>query len=257
MQLSLLGDLGGHKNNLTFGASADLGRTDFSQSEEDADFTTDRGTLGTGISSLETDVETTNDYYGIYFTDTFSLDQRWHLTLSGRYNWANVTINDKTGLEPALNGDHTFKRFNPAVGLNFNPRPDLSTYVSYSEGMRAPTPVELTCADPAAPCRLPNNFLADPPLEKVVSKTTEVGARGRLSEALGWSAAAYRTDLNDDIIFISSGGAVNAGFFQNTGKTRRQGIEFGLNGRMNKVNLAANYGYLDAEFVTPLTINSP
>ncbi len=257
LQLSLLGDLGGRDNNLTFGASADLGRTDFSQSEEEADFTADRGTIGTGTSSLETDVETTSDYYGIYFTDVYSLDERWHLTLSGRYNWANVTIRDKTGLEPALNGDHTFKRFNPAAGLNFNPRPGLSTYVSYSEGMRAPTPVELTCADPAAPCRLPNNFLADPPLEKVVSKTAEIGARGRWSEAFGWSAAAYRTDLDNDIIFVSSGGAVNAGFFQNAGKTRRQGIELGLNGRMDKLNLALNYGYVNAEFASPLTLNSP
>jgi len=42
----------------------------------------------------------------------------------------------------------------------------------------------------------------------------EVGVRGRWTEALGWNASVYRTDLNDDIIFISSGGAVNAGFFQ-------------------------------------------
>jgi len=257
LQLSLLGDLGGKKNNFTVGASADLGRTRFSQTEEDADFTPDRGTVGTGVTTLQTDVDTTNDYYGVYFTDAYSFNERWHLTLSGRYNWANVTINDRTGLEPALNGDHTFKRFNPAAGLNFNPNPALTTYVSYSEGMRAPTPIELTCADPAAPCRLPNNFLADPPLEKVVAKTSEIGARGRWTENSGWSAAAYRTDLNNDIIFISSGGAVNAGFFQNAGKTRRQGLELGAHGRMDKLSLVMNYGYVDAKFVSPLTLNSP
>ncbi len=257
LQLTLLSNLGDKKNNFTIGASADLGRTDFSQSQEAADFTADRGTVGTGVLSLETDVKSTTDYYGLYLTDTYSFDERWHLTLSGRYNWANVTIEDKTGLDPALNGDHTFKRFNPAAGLNFNPTPELSTYVSYSEGMRAPTPVELTCADPLAPCRLPNNFLADPPLEKVVSKTMEAGARGRWSEALGWNASIYRTDLNDDIIFISSGGAVNAGFFQNAGKTRRQGVELGMHGRINKLSLAANYGFIDATFESALTINSP
>ena len=257
VQLTLLGDLGKKKNNFTVGASVDLGKTDFSQSEEDADFTADRGTVGTGVLSLETDVESTTNYYGLYLTDTYSFDEQWHLTLSGRYNWANVTIEDKTGLEPGLNGDHTFKRFNPAVGLNFNPTPALSTFVAYSEGMRAPTPVELTCADPAAPCRLPNNFLADPPLEKVVSKTMEAGARGRWSEALGWNVAIYRTDLDDDIIFISSGGAVNAGFFQNAGKTRRQGVELGMHGHTGKLNVAANYGFIDATFESALTINSP
>ena len=257
LQLSLLGDVGGRKNNLTFGGSADLGRTHFSQTQENADFTPDRGTVGTGVTTLQTDVDTTNDYYGLYFTDVYSFSERWHLTLSGRYNWANITIKDKTGLEPALNGDNTFKRFNPAAGLNFTPSPALTTYVSYSEGMRAPTPIELTCADPAAPCRLPNNFLADPPLEKVVAKTAEIGARGRWADRFGWSAAVYRTDLNNDILFISSGGAVNAGFFQNAGKTRRQGMELGVHGRLEKLNLAVNYGYVNAEFVSALTLNSP
>ncbi|MFL6579362.1 MAG: TonB-dependent receptor, partial [Burkholderiales bacterium] len=116
VQLSLLGNLWGRKNNFTVGGSADLGRTEFSQTQEDANFTPDRGTVGSGATTLQTDVNTTNDYYGLYFTDVHSFNERWHLTLSGRYNWANITIQDKTGLEPALNGDHTFTRFNPAAG---------------------------------------------------------------------------------------------------------------------------------------------
>jgi outer membrane receptor protein involved in Fe transport len=257
LQLTLLGDLLGKKNNLTVGGSADLGNTDFTQESQNALFTNDRGTVGIAGLVGETDVETTNAYYGLYLTDTYSFDERWHLTLSGRYNWANVKIEDKSGTASELNGDHTFKRFNPAAGINFNPKPELSTYVSYSEGMRAPTPVELTCADPNTPCRLPNNFLADPPLEKVVSKTVEAGARGRWSEAMGWNASIYRTDLNDDIIFVSTGGAINSGFFQNAGKTRRQGLELGIHGRIRKLSVAANYGYIDATFESALTLNSP
>ncbi len=257
LQLTLLGDLLGQKNNFTVGGSADLGNTEFTQASQNALFTTDRGTIGVAGFVGDTDVETNNAYYGLYLTDTYSFNERWHLTLSGRYNWAKVTIEDKTGTANELNGEHIFKRFNPAAGLNFNPTPALSTYLAYSEGMRTPTPVELTCADPAAPCRLPNNFLADPPLEKVVSRTFESGLRGRWSEALGWNAAVYRTDLDDDIIFISSGGAINAGFFQNAGKTRRQGLELGMHGRIGKLGLAANYGYIDATFESALTLNSP
>jgi outer membrane receptor protein involved in Fe transport len=257
LQLSLLGDVIGKKNNFTLGGSADIGRTNFRQTEEEADFTTDRGTIGTGAETLQTDVDTRNNYYGLYFTDVLSLAEKWNLTLSGRYNIAHISIRDNTGADPALNGDSTYTRFNPAAGLTFNPNPALTTYATYSEGMRAPTPIELTCADPNAPCRLPNNFLADPPLKKVVAKTKEIGARGNWSENAGWSAAVYRTDLDDDIIFISSGGAVNAGFFQNAGKTQRQGIELGVHGRIEKLSLAANYGYVDARFKSPLTLNSP
>ena len=257
LQLTLLGNLLGKKNNFTVGSSADLGNTDFTQLAQNALFTPDRGTTGIGGFVGETDVATSNAYYGLYLTDTYSFTERWHLTLSGRYNWAKVKIEDKSGAADELNGEHIFKRFNPAAGLNFNPTPTLSTYVAYSEGMRAPTPVELTCADPITPCRLPNNFLADPPLKKVVSRTMEAGVRGRWSEALGWNASVYRTDLNDDIIFISSGGAVNAGFFQNSGKTRRQGVELGMHGRFRKLSVAANYGYIDATFESALTLNSP
>ncbi|MFH0350612.1 MAG: hypothetical protein ACHBMF_01585 [Chromatiales bacterium] len=54
----------------------------------------------------------------------------------------------------------------------------------YSESARAPTPVELSCADPDAPCNLPNSFLADPPFEQVVAKVFEGGLRGRVQDFL-------------------------------------------------------------------------
>jgi outer membrane receptor protein involved in Fe transport len=78
-----------------------------------------------------------------------------------------------------------------------------------------------------------------------------------LTDSAGWQAAAYRTQLDDDIIFISSGGALNAGYFQNAGQTRRQGLELGVHGRIDRLNLAANYGYIDATFQSPLILNSP
>jgi iron complex outermembrane recepter protein len=256
VQLTLLGDLQGLKNSFTAGASADLGRTDFTQSEENANFTSDRGTVGQGIITQITNVKTSNNYYGLFFTDTHSLGERLHLTVSGRYNWAKVSLRDQSGVDPQLNGDHSFKRFNPAVGLNFNPSPELSSYASYSEGMRAPTPVELTCADPAVPCRLPNNFLADPPLNKVVSKTMEAGLRGK-AEGGGWNFAAFNTDLNDDIQFISSGSSTNAGFFQNVGKTRRRGLEAGFTLNAGILDLSANYSYVRATFESSFLVNSP
>ena len=90
--------------------------------------------------------------------------------------------------------------------------------------MRAPTPIELTCSNAAAPCKLPNVFLADPPLQAVVAKTVEMGARGNGAN-MQWAGALYRTDLDNDIQFVASGGAANVGYFQNVGQTRRQGLE--------------------------------
>ena len=52
----------------------------------------------------------------------------------------------------ALNGDHTFSRFNPIIGGTYKITPALTAYAGYSEANRAPTPLELACADPARPC---------------------------------------------------------------------------------------------------------
>src|SRR5438270_6323144 len=123
--------------------------------------------------------------------------------------------------------------------------------------MRVPSPVELTCADPAAPCSLPNQFLADPALKPVVARTLEGGVRLRPSAELNVSLSAYRTLLSDDIQFVSSGGAVNSGFFQNTGSTLRQGFDLTLSRKTSTLALAATYSYVRAEYLTPFRMRSP
>jgi len=245
------------QHHVGIGASGDFGETRFSQTEQPATFTADRGTVAIGPASTHTDVALRDAYTGLFVTDTIALASRWTLTLAGRWNRAHVDIGDRSGQDPQLEGSHRFTRFNPAAGVNYNPSSSVTTYAGYNEGMRAPTPIELTCADPVAPCKLPNEFLADPPLAKVVSKTFEVGARGKLGTATTWSVAAYRTDLVDDIQFVSAGaGALNAGFFQNVGRTRRQGVEVQATTRVGPVALQARYSHIDATFRTAFAAQS-
>ena len=117
------------------------------------------------------------------------------------------------------------------MGLTYRPFKNLTLFGSYSEGFRAPTPAELTCADPNDPCNLPNAFLADPPLDPVVARTYEFGARGKLpfGQGINWSLAFFRTDLQDDILFVVTQ-STSGGFFQNVDQTRRQGVEAGVSG---------------------------
>ena len=258
VQLTLLGEISGKKDQFTLAASGDFGRARFTQDSQNAEFTASRNTVGIDEFALQTDARATSHYYAIYFTDTLNLGDLWTLTLAGRYNRAEVKVEDLTGEAPLLNGNHTFSRFNPAIGVNFNPTQQFTAYATYNEGMRAPTAIEITCADPDAPCKLPNNFLADPPLQRVVSKTFEVGARGKWNSSAGWSAAFYRTDLENDIQFIASGaGATNAGYFANVGKTRRQGVELTGTTRVGALSLAARYSYTDATFQSSFTEQSP
>jgi iron complex outermembrane recepter protein len=249
LQLTCSADLAGHPNQFVIGASGDFGDTVFTQQSQTATFTADRNTIGTGPYLPQTDVGSTNRYLGLFFADTLGLGEPWTLTLSGRYNYARIDIGDRSGSDPALDGSYTFVRFNPAAGINFNPAPNLTAYASYNQGMRAPTPIELTCSNAAAPCQLPYVYLADPPLQKVVSRTLEAGARGSTGTDLQWSAAIYRTDLQNDIQFIASGsGTGNVGYFQNVGETRRQGVELMGSARWGELTLTLRYSYIDATF---------
>jgi outer membrane receptor protein involved in Fe transport len=227
--------------NLVLGASGDWGRARFTRRTQPARFTSSRGTQALGEFETTTDATSTGAHYGVFASHSFSPAEHWTVTASARQNFAFVRI------EPEL-GSHRFARPGAALGINFNPAPGFTAYASQSTSMRAPTPIELTCADPAAPCRLPNNFITDPPLRPVVSRTTEAGARGKWGEGSSWSAAAYRTVLDDDIYFARSGGATNAGYFRNIGRTCREGVELSATVRHGPVEVAARYGYVRATF---------
>jgi outer membrane receptor protein involved in Fe transport len=258
LQLTVLGELAGRKNQFIVGVGGDFGDTSFGQRSQPAMFTVERNTVAAGEFLPITDVDATNAYLGTFFADTFSLDDRWTLSLSGRYNRARVRIVDRSGQDSELDGSHTFARLNSAVGVNFHPSSALTAYAAYNEGMRAPSPIELTCSDANAPCKLPNVFVADPPLRKVVSRTAEAGARGTLASETRWSGAIYRTDIDDDIQFIASGaGASNSGFFQNVGKTRRDGIEVAGSTRIGNLELALHYSHIAATFRSSFLAASP
>ena len=99
------------------------------------------------------------------------------------------------GGEPgSLDGEHVFSRFNPAVGVTFDPSPRVNLYAGYNEGSRAATSIELGCADPEQPCKLPNAMAGDPPLDQVVTRTVEAGVRSQAGAAT-WHAgtSARRT----------------------------------------------------------------
>jgi outer membrane receptor protein involved in Fe transport len=193
-----------------------------------------------------------------YFSDTFTPNRMWNITIAGRYN--RTTIENRDQINPgggsgSLDGNYTFDRFNPAVGVTFNPVSAFNIYGRYSESSRAPTSIELGCADPASPCKLPNAMAGDPSLQQVISKNWEAGYRGQLEGRVRWSAGWFRGTNRDDIMFV--GAPQNGfGYFKNFGKTLRQGAELDLDTTVFKhVNLGVNYTFLDATYQSPEEVN--
>jgi outer membrane receptor protein involved in Fe transport len=195
----------------------------------------------------------------VYGTDTLTIGSAWHLTLSGRYNRTSIRNSDRIrpgGVDGSLDGSQSFGRFNPAAGVTFSPTTMLNLYAGYSEGSRAPTSIELGCADPNQPCKLPNAMAGDPPLDQVVTRTVEAGVRGGTdaNSRTSWNIGVFRAENRHDILFVSSPQS-GFGYFKNFGNTRRLGLELGLNSRIERVALGAGYTFLSATYQSAETVD--
>jgi len=199
--------------------------------------------------------------WSLYFTDTLTLAKTVNVTVSGRYN--RVRIHNSDLLNPiagpgSLDGDYVYQRFNPAIGITWSPVPTLNAYARFSQGSRAPTSVELGCADPDAPCSLPNSLSSDPPLRQVVTDTWEVGLRGKpevpLLQHMSWNAGAFRYENHNDILFIAAP-QTGTGYFQNFAETLREGFDANIDGHTGRITYGLDYTFLSATYQSVETLD--
>ena len=229
--------------------------------------------LGTFIDDEATMISTETESVSLYAMSTLDISEEIAVTLSARANRTDVDLHDNSGERPELNGSHSFERVNPAIGLTWNISDSHNLYASYSESSRAPTPIELACNegvfdlavqyaeaagedpdDVDLECRLPNAFLADPPLDDVVAKSFEFGSRGFLGD-IGYSVGLFHTTNHDDILFQTTGRST--GLFANVDETRRSGMESNLLGRWQNLNWKISYSFVDTTFEDSFDVLSP
>ena len=266
LQATNTDQLFGHNNHFVVGGSFDRSVTNFTASAELGTIGPDFVVSGSGIflgqsgdpvSIGPVSLRATNQYTGLYALDTFDVTNAFAITGGGRFNVANINLQDQIG--SALNGNDTYTRFNPIIGGTYKITSGLTAYAGYSEANRAPTPLELGCADPAHPCIIASFLVSDPPLKQVVSHTVEAGLRGTANlniGNLGWKLGAFRATNTDDILAIPSPVLQGFGYFQNVGSTRRQGIEAEVNLKSDKLQINASYTFVDARFLNALQIGS-
>ena len=268
-QLAFNQNIFNRKNQLILGAGYDRSISKFYQSEEGMEeFDSSR------LPSGETHGEFTSTKFRgktqtihVLATDTFSVNDLVHLNGGLRYNYTKVgntdylvgTVIDGETHSGNAGGSHYFGRVNPTLGLTFTPNQNISIFGSYSESSRAPSAMELGCADPSAPCLLPNAMASDPPLKQVVAKTYDFGARGNLTDSIKWNASVYEAVNHNDIQFIYADVAGNSsmGYFSNIGRTKRQGLDLGLSGKLDKFTLSGSYSYIKATYDSSFDLSSP
>jgi iron complex outermembrane receptor protein len=246
----------GRANHAIAGVGFDAASTDFTFLSEYGFLSSTRQAIGAGVFDADSAVALDADtrIASAFLTDTLDVASRVHVTGSARANWATVRLRDRLGVE--LNGDHAFARLNPSLGVTVDVSASVNVFASWSQSSRVPTPVELTCADPDDPCRLPNAFVSDPPLDQPVARTWEAGARGGSGRA-SWSLALFSTAVDDDLIFVSSGRVRGSGHFENIERTDRRGLEATGEWRAGRVTVSGTYSYQQAEYGASLEVLSP
>jgi len=270
-QLNWFHNMGGNRNQITIGGAYDGSGVGFNQSSELGYLNPDRSitglnVFGDGVTGGQADGEPYDTRAlldgrihsaSVYATDTLTLADRIHLTLSGRFN--RTTIDNFDRIRPlagtgSLTGRHQFNRFNPAIGVTYRIVGQASLYGNYSEGNRAPTSIELGCADPNTPCRLPNALAGDPPLNQVVTHSFEAGLRSNGESKLRWTVGWFRASNRDDILFVASE-QTGFGYFKNFDKTLRQGMELGINSRAGRMSFGGGYTLMAATFQSREEVN--
>jgi outer membrane receptor protein involved in Fe transport len=270
LQATNTDQLFGHNNHFVVGSSFDYSVTNFTATAELGTINSNYVVSGSGVflgqsgspvSDGPVGLHAINQYTGLYALDTFDVTNAFSITGGGRFNVANITLQDQLGT--SLNGNDTYTRFNPTIGGTYKINSGVTAYAGYSEANRAPTPLELGCANPAQPCILATFLVSDPPLQQVVSKTVEAGLRGTHDfgagiGTLGWKLGAFRTINSNDILNIADPNTSLQGFgyFQNVGSTRRQGIEAEANLKSGAYDFHASYAFIDARFLDSLTLGS-
>ena len=258
----------GHDNRFVVGGSFDHGVTQFGASAELGVIQPNYLVAGSGlflgpsgnpVSDGPVSLRATNAYTGLYALDTYDVTNALSLTAGGRLNVAHIQLQDQLG--GGVNGNYTFERFNPMIGATYKITSEITAYGGYSEANRAPTPLELGCANPAQPCILASFLVSDPALKQVIARTYEAGLRGRHDfgenvGTFGWKLGVFRTDNQDDILNVPDPVQQGFGYFQNVGATRRQGIEAEANFKADRYSLYASYSYIDATFRNALTLGS-
>lgn len=241
------------------GLSLDRARVHYEQTEQEGRFTDSRGVVALPGEDpeLSADLSGSSRSLGLYITDTWRLAPATHVTGTMRYNDARVgnsltSVDDDTGeLESHPHESFRYRSWSPALGLAHRlggTAGGVTLFANVARNTRVPTAMELGCADPDEPCRLPSGLQADPYLKPVRSTTTEMGLRWGGATGVAGSVTLFRSINRDEILFSSVSVTGQLGYFRNFDRTRHQGLDAELQWRDSSWEASVAYSRLDATY---------
>lgn len=138
-------------------------------------------------------------------------------------------------------GDASYHKWLPAGSLKYALTDAWNVYLSAGRGFETPTINELSY-------RSDNQSGLNFGLKPSTNDTVEIGSKTRIGNGL-FTAALFQTNTDNEIVVDSSSGGRTS--YKNAGKTRRQGMELGLDQQFGEsLRLKAAWTWLDATYRT-------
>lgn len=177
------------------------------------------------------------------------LQTSWQLTdklsLDAGVRYSNIWFDSNDHYVTARNGDDSgeanYHKWLPAGSLKYALTDAWNVYVSAGRGFETPTINELSYRAGGI-----NGLNLN--LKPSTSDTVEIGSKTRIGNGL-LTAALFQTDTDNEIVTDTSSGGRTT--YKNAGKTRRQGVELGLDQQFGDAwKLKAAWTYLNATYRT-------
>jgi outer membrane receptor protein involved in Fe transport len=236
------------------GMTFDASEVKFRQQEQAGLLTADRGVqAGDEPPELSAALKGTSWSLGLFAGDTWQLQPGTHVTATLRAHLAQVantltSVDDDTG-ETEAHPRETFRYqgLNPALGLTQSIGGGLVAFGNLARNTRVPSAIELGCADPEEPCRLPAGLQSDPYLKPVRSTSAELGLRWK-APGQSLTLSVFRIDNRDDIVFGSVSATSQLGYFRNFPRTRHDGLDLAWEASTGAWSWQAAFSLLDATY---------
>lgn len=206
-------DFGRLPEGLELVVGADVDRQD----DDRRRFDNDDGDYG--ALSLEQQEEVSSQ--AVYGQLRYALDERWSLAAGLRYDEVTFDVGDRFLADGDDSGEVDFDQLSPSLGVNA----DLGgavLFANWSSSFETPTTTELANPDASG------GF--NEALEPQRADNFELGLKTG-GELLYFEVAAFRIDIEDELVPFELAAFPGRTFFANAGQSERRGIETAVNWR--------------------------
>lgn len=171
-----------------------------------------------GDVTAQTQEETQNATTAAVFAQgDLALTDRFNVSVGTRFDRLRLSVDDDKLDDGDDSGSRTYDEFSGFAGLSYRLAPRQQLYATIGTAFESPTFTEFANPDGSG------GF--NPDIEPQQALNREVGVRGSFGQGLSYDMALFSIRVDDEILPYEID---NRTFYENAGRTERNGIELGL-----------------------------